>query len=165
MAGSLTDIFAAMQNGMIALGNLKKQMLGSFTSISAQLVALQANPYKVASFTRVLSVASGNVSYTGIGFRPRLILFQTGISGGATWTSFGQSDMTSNTNNELGLNGGGTIGSFIDGSVAGRQRDDAAGANYQQFVVASFDVDGFTLTWTKVGVPTATCQLNITCFR
>lgn len=45
MAGSLTDIFAAMQNGVVALGNLKKQMIGSFTNISAQLAAINAATY------------------------------------------------------------------------------------------------------------------------
>lgn len=164
MAGSLTDIFAAMQNGMIALGNLKKQMLGSFTNISGRLTVLEAQSYKVTIFTRVLSVASGNQSITGIGFRPRLIQFQTGISGGAPWGSVGQSDTIVNSDVEFTVNTG-TLMAFPDTSVAGRQRDDAAGANYQHFTVASFDLDGFTLTWTKVGAPTATAEIHATCFR
>lgn len=42
MAGSLTDIFAAMQNGVVALGNLRRQLLGSFNNISGQLTATSA---------------------------------------------------------------------------------------------------------------------------
>lgn len=40
MAGSLTDIFAAMQNGVVALGNFKRQLIGSFNNISAKFAAL-----------------------------------------------------------------------------------------------------------------------------
>ena len=163
MAGPL-DILTAIQNGVTALNNLGKQVSGSFNNISGQLTALQAQSYKISSFTRVLSVASGNQSITGIGFKPRLILFQTGISGGSTWMSVGQSDGVINTCQEWALNAGGTLGAFAQ-TTAGIQRDDAAGANYQSFVVTSFDADGFTLTWTKVGTPTLTAQITATCFR
>jgi len=164
MAGPL-DILTAIQNGVTALNNLGKQVSGSFNNISGQLTALQAQSYKISSFTRVLSVASGNQSITGIGFKPRLILFTTGISGGSIWTSTGRSDGIINTDIEYSFNTGGTIGAYTDTAVAGRQRDDAAGANYGQFVVSSFDVDGFTLTWTKVGAPVATAEINVVCFR
>lgn len=120
-------------------------------------------PPKLFSLTRVLSVASGSVAYTGLGFKPSFIQFQTGISGGATWMSFGQSDVASNSSQELALNAGGTLGAFAQ-NVAGIQRDNAAGSNWQSFVVTSFDADGFTLAWTKTGTPTATASVSATCF-
>lgn len=43
MAGSLTDIFAAMQNGVVALGNFRRQLNGSFNNISSQLTAIKAS--------------------------------------------------------------------------------------------------------------------------
>lgn len=49
MAGSLTDIFAAMQNGVVALGNFKKQLTGSFNNINARLAAISTAP-TVTSF-------------------------------------------------------------------------------------------------------------------
>lgn len=42
MAGSLTDIFAAMQNGVVALGNFKRQLTGSFNNIQTKLSSIQA---------------------------------------------------------------------------------------------------------------------------
>lgn len=136
----------------------------NIASNTAAITALQANPYKLATFTRVLSVASGNQSVTGVGFMPRLIQFQTGISGGATWYSAGQSDGTTNTCIETALNSGGTLGSFIQ-PFAGVQRDNAAGTNLQTFVIVTMDADGFTVAWTKTGSPTATATVNAICFR
>lgn len=37
------------------------------------------------------------------------------------------------------------------------------GGNYQQGVINSFDADGFTIGWTKVGTPTGTCAINALC--
>lgn len=164
MAGP-TDILTAIQNGVIALNELGQQVKGSFLNISSQLTTLQANPYKIAALSRVLSVASGNVSYTGVGFTPRLILFQTGISGGGGWASQGQATAIDNRCLEIAINAGGTNSILYQGTFAGLQRDDIAGANFQTFTVFSLDADGFTLAWTKVGTPTATANITATCFR
>lgn len=113
---------------------------------------------KIATFTRVLSVAAGAQSIVGVGFKPRLIAWQTGIAAGVTWSSIGQSDGTTNTCIEdLGAT------NAYQAAIAGIQRD-AAGA-FQSFVLTSFDVDGFTITWSKTGAPTATANITALCFR
>lgn len=119
--------------------------------------------YKLITFTRVMSTASGNQALTGVGFTPRLILFQTGISGGAPWCSFGQSDGATNSSSEIAANTT-SLGTFSQ-NVAGIQREDAAGTKYNTFTVASMDADGFTVAWTKVGLPTATCSVSAICYR
>jgi hypothetical protein len=112
------------------------------------------------TFTRVMSTASGNQSITGVGFKPKFIQFQTGIGGGQTWASIGQSDGSANNCMEFN-----TGNFFPQSSLAGIQRDGAAGSNYNSFTVASLDSDGFTVTWTKVGTPTATATINYTAYR
>jgi hypothetical protein len=135
------------------------------TSLEARVTALEVLPYKAVQFTRVLSVASGNQAITGVGFAPRAIMFQTGISGGATWLSFGMWQGGINTAQEIALNAGGTLGEFYQPGLAGIQRDNAAGSNYGSFVVNSSDPDGFTLAWTKGGTPTLTASVNALCLR
>lgn len=119
---------------------------------------LLSAPQKIVTFTRVLSVASGLQSVTGVGFVPRLISFQTGILAGLAWSSSGQSDGTSNTC----IEDIGTTNVF-QAAFAGIQRD--AAGNFQSFVLSSFDADGFTLNWTKTGTPTATATINALCYR
>lgn len=109
--------------------------------------------------TRVLSLATGNVAYTGLGFKPTLILFQTGITGVAMWGSTGSGDGTNNECIEFNQTGG----VIFQANNAGIQRDNAGGTNFQSFTVASMDVDGFTLAWSKIGTPTATATINALC--
>lgn len=113
---------------------------------------------KIVTFTRVLSLASGAQSVTGVGFKPRLIVWQTALVGGGSFSSIGQSDGVTNSGVEDYQTGSQALVTY-----AGLQRD--ATANYQQFALTSFDVDGFTIAWTKFGTPTATATVFATCFR
>jgi hypothetical protein len=115
---------------------------------------------KVVTFTRDMSLASGSQSITGVGFHPRLVQFQTAIQGGSAWVSFGQADASAASATEFSMGG---ASAFYQPSIAGIQRD--SGSTYNTFVVASFDADGFTLTWTKTGNPTATARVTAICFR
>lgn len=160
MAG-LSDILTAIQNGVTALNNLGSQVRGSFNNISSQLT----QPHALVTFTRVLSVASGDTAITGVGFKPRAIFFMTGIATSGTWCSFGHAVPGNNNCSELALNSGGIISEQMQVGTGGIQRDNAAGTNYQTFFLASMDPDGFTLTWTKNGVPTAICTVSALCFR
>jgi hypothetical protein len=146
-----------------SLGTTAKISFGNPPQIAVYDSGIILPSYKVVQFTRVLSLASGNQSITGIGFRPRLIQFQTGISGGSGWTSSGQSDGTVTTSVELAVAPATFLGVFPQGF--GIQRQDNAGSNFNTFVVATFDADGFTLAFTKVGAPTATASINAICYR
>lgn len=136
--------------------------LGTNTTQVATTAFVQAakTAFKVVSFTRVMSLATGSQSVTGVGFTPRFIEFSTGIVGGSAFGSIGSSDGTTHNAAET---------SFAASSVypqvgmAGIQRD--AAAAYQSFTVSSMDSDGFTIAWTKSGSPTATATVLATCFR
>lgn len=134
-----------------------------FTKNTAGTVKQLANllKVKVGNFTRVMSVATGNVSYTGVGFTPRaLLLFSSLQNGSVANTSVGFTDGTSNwcllSYSTTGANFLTTI--LTDKCVYAF--DDAATLKVNHATLASFDADGFTLSWTKSSTPTSTMNLG-----
>lgn len=112
---------------------------------------------KIKLATRDMTAAGGDVSYTGIGFKPTAILAM-GVINSTTVMSLGYIDSAGNDNGISILsnqyqNNSQFLLFYIDGS------------NYQFAVVKSYDADGFTLTWTKAGSPTGTVNLIFLCFR
>lgn len=59
MANSIIDVFAALQNGVIALGKFQRQLTGSFNNISAQL-ATKAPSTGVTPSSGVVTTIAGN---------------------------------------------------------------------------------------------------------
>lgn len=112
---------------------------------------------KTVTITRDLTVASGNVAYTGAGFTPTALVACGGPASGIQYqTVFGMADSAR----------GGSDATFNGGIVsvpALIYLTDATGAHTQQASVASYDADGFTLTWTKSGTPTGTATIYIMC--
>ena len=134
----------------------------SAASVAASIAAIIQVSYKIVTFTRLLSLATGTQSITGVGFTPRLIQFQVGIldnSATGGWASAGESDGVSNYCLEFWPGGAQT---FLLG-IAGIQRDNAS--NYQELSVASMDADGFTLSWARVNAPVATATIVATCYK
>ena len=125
---------------------------------------------KFVQFTHVLSLATGSQIITGVGFKPRLILFQNGIVGGSGYASIGQANEkhfagAPDTYIEFGFQPVLSLFYYQPGGVSGIQRDDATSNNYAWYQVTSFDDDGFTLLWTKFGTPTSTVSVVANCFR
>lgn len=120
---------------------------GSTTTISRDNEPERAF-VKVGSFTRALDGASGSVAYTGVGFKPTSIEFIAAVDTGPEW-SHGFADASGGR----ALNSDAT-GAKLSSAHAIRVIRDAAGKE-QSAVLASFDADGFTLTWTKIGAPPA----------
>lgn len=100
----------------------------------------------LGSFTRDTAAASGDVAYTGVGFKPSVVLFFTAHSTVGSCAGFDN----------------GTVHACIyarnDNGVAPYAflLTDAAGANYQTAIVKTMDADGFTLTYVKSSSPTGT---------
>lgn len=117
--------------------------------------------FKVGSFTRDVSLASGSQAVTGVGFQPKAIA----VCGGSTGNSWF------------------TFAGFTDGSTAGSVQDNGPvnGGSYSvttdllKFIqsgsdnyvgaLSSFDADGFTISWTKTGSPTGTATVNYLAIR
>ncbi len=116
--------------------------------------------FKVGSFTRETSVATGTQAVTGIGFLPRAIMF------------FSADDDT--TEISWGVDDDVTAGNVHDNSQvsantyrAGAESiflQHSTGDNYSG-TISSFDADGFTLSWVKTGIPTGTAQMRYLAFR
>lgn len=114
----------------------------------------------VVSYTRDLTVATGSVGYTGMGFRPSSCLFFGVIDGGSTFVLGSRSSIPSEHNvNEV------PTGLMTQSSHAMRVYTDSGFANSQIATVSSFDADGFTLSWTKVASPTGTLTFKAFCFQ
>lgn len=128
------------------------------------LIAFMPTP-KILFFTRDLSLAAGIVAYTGFGFKPSFIKFQTGISGGGIWASQGQIDVRA-SGSCLEFNGGTAPIIYFQGGLVLIQRDNPSGSNFQSVGPGgiSFDPDGFSLNWGKSGTPTAIASIMAECW-
>jgi hypothetical protein len=107
----------------------------------------------VITFTRVMSVASGSVAYTGVGFKPSTVVFVAG--GGSVNYGVSVSDSAFGAGGVYDTGNGLTVAGIVSGS---------SGA-YQSGVITSYDSDGFTINWTKVGSPGGTGTFYALCFR
>ena len=116
---------------------------------------------KIISFTRDLSVASGNVSYTGTGFQPSTVII-FGAQNGLAFGSLGFADQSKNMG--VLLFGFGATGLLAqNGANVIFVEADNTGSNNQSASVVSYDSNGFTLSWTKTGSPTGTWTFYALC--
>ena len=129
------------------------------TSSGAAGAALSS---KTKLFTRDIAGANGDVSYTGIGFIPTSIIFSYMTTDGKC-VGTGMVDSVK------------AMVSYFSAQQAGYLSGDSAsdkciyfsnqsGTN-QQALLKTYDADGFTLTWNKVGTPTGTGSIIAMCFR
>lgn len=119
---------------------------------------------KIITATRVLSVASGNVAYTGVGFVPTVIIAWECCTGGYDSQSWGFSDSNKAVRCLYTYN---NIGAAGDGAylIAAGDYTSAPTTRGQTAVIVSYDADGFTLTWTKYGLATETANLYFLCLK
>lgn len=152
--GTLTVTGAATASNLVALGaaNLKQFVNAAGTAPE------YAKGLKVGSFTYNTATASGNLSTTGVGFKPSAIVFFNPGSGG-TDGSWGFAEGTANycTFQVAGA------GLSSDSTVCIYFYQAAGTRNYGGLF--SFDADGFTLSWTKVGAITGTVTIGYLALR
>ena len=113
---------------------------------------------KIIIFNRNASAAGADVAYTGVGFQP------TSLS--ATMTISGSTIMSVVNVDSFGTSGG------ISCSANNVFRDSTDLITYsnavdtaQKAVLKSYDADGFTLTWSRLGSPTGTMTCRVLCQR
>lgn len=114
---------------------------------------------KVKEEERVMTAASGDVSYTGYGFTPTALSVIAECAD--IRTCFGHSDQA-RTNYVVFYRQAnlwlGTTGLIEISGIP-------SSTDYQLANVNSYDVDGYTLTWGKTGSPTGTATLSILALR
>jgi len=117
----------------------------------------------VGTLSRDMTAASGNVAYTGIGFRPSYILFLAGVTATAA-ISIGFDDNINTERHLANLHEQTPDTWQVGGSSCINVR--TASSAVQIAVISSFDSDGFTLTWTKFNSPPAgTLTAQFTVFK
>lgn len=118
-----------------------------------------AKGFYLLSTTRDMTTDSGNVSYTGVGFKPSTLIVMSTINDLADVFSF--TFVTAALTRGFGQVGTSPV-MVATGNGVMLQLD--AGV-YQSAVLSSYDSDGITLTWTKSGSPTGTGYIYILCLR
>ena len=118
-----------------------------------------ASGFFLVSATRDMTAASGDVSYTGVGFKPFALIVMATIND--------LPDVFSFTFVTAALTRGfGQVGTVPVMVATGNaiMLQTSAGV-YQTAVINTLDSDGFTLTWTKLGSPTGTGYVYVLCLR
>ena len=109
---------------------------------------------KVAArkITRDMTAATGDQAITGLGFQPTFIQFEGSIDGNRAGSIRGRSDASDNECLQIDVNGAithrGAFCLYIEEGAVGS-------GDYQRVGTVVMDSDGFTLTWTKAGTPSA----------
>ena len=149
------------------LARLAKGTAGSKMFMNAAGTAPEwANGMKSLHFSRNMATGNGDVGYTGFGFKPSSLIVVFGeptLSGGVGMSDSTKTGFCANSNR-----GGGTLANlgnweFVN-YIINVNSGDVSGA-VESAGVASYDADGFTLTWLVTGSPTGTITFNVLAFR
>lgn len=112
---------------------------------------------KKLTITRDLSLATGSVAYTGVGFKPRSLEI-VGVIDSAPNGSWGQADV-SLAGSSATVMSGGTLYNWATQPFSMA----ISGVDYHTATITSYDTDGFTLSWTKTGTPTGVATFHVLC--
>lgn len=117
---------------------------------------------KLITGTRSMTAASGNVAYTGVGFKPSAVIALAANGGFVNMVSAG---VVNGATNFCIYNAGNVGANFWGGTITLIGLHEGVDKS-QTAVWASNDSDGFTLTWTYDEPCTVnTAQLGFLCFR
>ena len=125
--------------------------------------------FVIIGSTRDLTAASGSVSYTGVGFKPRGLVFlgatevaymtSVGILSGVSAAPATDTQVSLINNHAVTANSWNVITNNICRFLE-------TGSVYHSGSVASLDSDGFTISWTRVGSTAAgTATFRVLCIR
>jgi hypothetical protein len=128
--------------------------------VVSEAAALVGTTYFAGRVTRDTSTASGSQGVTGVGFTPKAViaLAQSGISAETSWAFsdgithrgvYDRHNITADVHDETN-------------QIA--QAQESASDSYQG-TIASFDADGFTISWTRTGTPTGTLGFSFLCLK
>ena len=116
----------------------------------------------VGTFTRDMTAATGSAAITGIGFTPSAVLFSTAIEFSIAYSMGFAGD---NTERVWGLKDDGTS-DWEDGGSNICMYIKTGGGQAQAGGIDSYDSDGFTVGWIKVGTPAAgTARVNFIAYK
>ena len=137
------------------------------TQISADSLQFGSLSVKVGSFTRDMTLASGTQAVTGVGFKPRAVLFLANVNntgqasiGIGCLPNTATGPFSSVSLNSRTATSPGTW-STNSGTVFAYQ----GASDFYNGNLSDFDSDGFTMNWTKTGTTTGTLEVNYIAFQ
>lgn len=150
-----TTIFASSNGGSAV--NFASGVVDVFIDVPASQTGVRS---KLIAITRDLTLATGSVAYTGVGFRPSAMIATAGIGASTDYLiALGIADSSLSAGNLLLYSSGTGFPTAIFLNFF------AASGAQQVAAIASYDSDGFTLSWVKTGLPTGTVTIYILCLR
>jgi hypothetical protein len=140
-----TSITGNRLNSIIAVGS--RILNASSTTLMNDNFPNQAKVF-VGTFNRTMNAATGNVSYTGVGFKPTLLRFTAAVNTVNQWSDGFSDGVTHRAMNDDGVGG-------VQSSAHAIKIIRPTAADIVTATVVSFDADGFTLNWASSGAPPA----------
>lgn len=116
---------------------------------------------KMGSFSRDLNIGAGDVAYTGVGFKPSVIIFLSGSD--SIYYTEGRDNGTSRRS--VALYGTGANSNIISSTTYSLLLTNAGHTVYNTGIIKTFDADGFTITYTVTGSEGISCQVDYVAFR
>lgn len=125
--------------------------------VGQNIVGATTPKVKILTISRDLSLASGDVSYTGVGFTPKVGIFIAAITAaGSQDCCWGFGNSTTSSCVQYDLKSSAQPRWLVLSKILSVKNNDA---DYVDCTFVSSDADGFTLNWSKVGAPTGTCTV------
>ena len=160
-------------------GNNPSYPLGDLTISGNRLNGLKYNPFqgtdieiyatnyytgtgttKIGLFTRDTTLASGTQSVTGIGFKPKTILFFASEDGtGEASFGFSNEPITGGATANLSVNCRTATSPGTFNANAASILSWQSSSDYYQGSLAGINNDGFSISWVKTGSTTGTLQI------
>lgn len=145
-------------------GNSGKYLTTNATNASWGSIVSNFTSFKAGTFNRAIADASGDVSYTGVGFVPKAIIFFTSfapVTNTAAAQLFGADGGDSGS--RVGTVNQSGVVTFVNSTTYSINIIGGWGSYTQSGFVKSFDADGFTITWARAG-STGTATIPILYF-
>lgn len=149
LSNEITDtmVAAANKDGAANVASMRTLGTTALTACAGNDARLAQGQFKIGTFTRAMTAASGDVSYTGVGFQPNNILFLAHSTSGSISTG-----MDNGTSRYAVTTWGTTVPYYSNTAYLSVSMIQSV-TQLQTALVKSFDSDGFTLTWTRTGTP------------
>lgn len=163
----------AYRPGILMINNNRLNMVDyvpfrdSDTAISADTLLFGSLSVKVGSFTRDMSLASGTQAVTGVGFKPKAIIFLANVNNtGQTSIGIGALPNTATGPfSSVSLNSRNATATGTWSTNSGTVFAYQSGSAYYNGNLSTLDSDGFTMSWTKTGATTGTLEVNYIAFQ
>lgn len=123
------------------------------------LLNLPGTKIKLIQISKGMTEASVSTAYTGVGFTPKALI-AIGTIAGTNAMTWGLADASTNNCTPTGVQGTNNQSDVDNGHLIAVYTGTNA---YQRGALVSLDVDGFTISWAKLGSPTGTLVVNVLC--